>query len=351
MSSSHSDFFPIEQQPGLFRSHAWLEAWHHAWGDHPTLQLVDLAAAIPNDLSRVISRSRVLKGGILPFTSASPLGTSTPSTPSIRSEYFFFPSSQTSWATQASEYLDEALQHDWDQFYIADLLRSSPAYSSLVDHAHKMKLDVYENAIDFTYAVDLREKSFSDYLQKIGKHTRLKLFNRRQTLGAIGEVTIKNIWPDREYFFYLLNKFHQARWGKDCYRGRNFSFINRLLDNLDHGEGVIDFSVLCVDNDPVSVIFDICLNGRQYNIQSGYIENFNKKISLGTLHFGYQIEKSFNNPGIAFYDFMAGKGKHANYKKSLANSSDQFASLLIIRNPILKLIYRLVHRRQRSRIN
>lgn len=347
MSSSQSDFFPIEQQPGLFRSHAWLEAWHHAWGDHPSHQLADLATNPSKDLSRAISLSRVLKGGILPITCASPLGTSTLSTPSIRSEYFFFPAPQISRTKKVSGYLDDTLQHDWDQFYIADILRSSPAYLSLLDDAGKLNLDVYESASDLTYAVDLREKSFSDYLQKLGKHTRLKLFNRRQMLGAIGEVTVKNIWPDRENFLYLLNKFHQARWGKDCYRGRNLSFINRLLDNLSSDEGIIDFSVLSVDDEPISVIFDICFNGRQYNIQSGYIENFNKKISLGTLHFGYQIEKSFSNPAIAFYDFMAGKGKHANYKKSLANCSDQFSSILIIRNPFLKLVYRLLYRRQR----
>src|SRR5690606_40849246 len=72
-------------------------------------------------------------------------------------------------------------------------------------------------------------------------------------------------------------------------------------------------------------VFDISYQGRKYNLQTGYQENFHKSISLGTLHFGYQIEAAFRDPDVAFYDFMAGKGKNSDYKKSLANCSDEFA--------------------------
>ena len=106
-------------------------------------------------------------------------------------------------------------------------------------------------------------------------------------------------------------------------------------------EEEVDFSVMSVSDTPVSVVFDIRYQGRQYNFQSGYQENYCKSVALGTLHFGYQIEAAFNNPAIQFYDFMAGKGKNCDYKKKLVNRTDEFATLLLVRSHWLKQAYKL----------
>ena len=98
---------------------------------------------------------------------------------------------------------------------------------------------------------------------------------------------------------------------------------------------------MSVSDTPVSVVFDIRYQGRQYNFQSGYQENYCKSVALGTLHFGYQIEAAFNNPAIQFYDFMAGKGKNCDYKKKLVNRTDEFATLLLVRSHWLKQAYKL----------
>jgi hypothetical protein len=88
-------------------------------------------------------------------------------------------------------------------------------------------------------------------------------------------------------------------------------------------------------------VLDINVNGRVYNLQSGYLENFAKGISLGTLHFGYQIEAAFKSEKVGFYDFMAGNGKNSNYKASLANKTAQFNTVILVRNPILKMLYKI----------
>jgi hypothetical protein len=340
MDTRSSFFFPAHHQPGLFRSHAWLDAWQKSWGDHPNLQLLSLDPAL-NDPTQTIGRARVVKKGILPISNAFPAGTSIATAPGIRSEYFFFPAYSTSLEEDIGSYLDKVLKHSWDQFYIADMLRSSPAYDLLLTLAQARNLYVVHEQIENTYAIDLRARDFAGYLRGLGKNTRLKLFNRRKNLAALGDIRVENLWPDRKGFYQLLNSFHQQRWGKDCYRGRNQKFIDQLLDNLHDENGEADFSVLSIAGKPVSVVFDIRFKGRQYNLQSGYLEQFHKHISLGTLHFGYQIEAAFQNPQIEFYDFMAGKGKHADYKKFLVNCQDEFASVVLARSAWLKIIYKL----------
>lgn len=343
MKRDPSDFFPCTHQPGLFRSSAWLMAWCETWGKHPAIRLSEdsttpLSTAA---LDQMIACTRSYKGKILPVITAYPAGLSTREIPSIRSEYFFFGNEDKHLSDTITHHLDTALQHPWDQFYIADLLRSSPTYHLLLQAARARKLDVIHSKIEPTYAIDLRQQDFAGYLRELGKNTRLRLYNRRQNLKRQGSVTVENIWPDRTAFFQLLNDFHQLRWGKACYRGRNLDFINLFLDHLTQEGHEIDFSVMSVSGTPVSVAFDIRYKGRQYNFQSGYLENFCRSISLGTLHFGYQIEAAFNNPAVQYYDFMAGKGKKSDYKKKLVNRHDEFATLLLIRSSWLKQIYRL----------
>lgn len=343
MKQAPSSFFLASHQPGLFRSSAWLTAWKEAWGTHPATRPSGDAVSLPcgTTLEEMIVRTRTYKGKILPVINAFPLGISTREMPSIRSEYFFLANEDEHLPKTITRYLDNALQYSWDQFYIADILRSSPTYHLLLQAARARQLDVIHAEIEPTYAIDLRQRDFATYLGNLGKHTRLRLFNRRQHLKKQGPVKIQNIWPDRTAFFQLLNDFHQRRWGKACYRGRNIDFINLFLDHLTIQGYEVDFSVMSVSGTPVSAVFDIRYQGRQYNFQSGYLENFCKSVALGTLHLGYQIEAAFNNPAIQFYDFMAGKGKNSDYKKKLVNRSDELATLLLVRSNWLKQIYKL----------
>lgn len=334
-----SEFFLPKHRPGLFRSRAWLNAWQASWGDCPEIQQLTADTSLALDAIVFAYPQKIKK--IFSVTTAFPLGISTAAAPSIRSEYFFCPDKFSIVDQYIEHYIKAALHYKWDQLYIPDVLEGSVEAQAIKRVAQKNSLDCILKDVNVTYAIDLRRMSFDDYLKQLGSNTRLKLFNRRKNLQKIGRVEVMNIWPNQDAFYLLLNQFHEKRWGRVCYQGRNLKFMRLLLDSLaEHGHG-IDLSVMTVDQVPVSVVLDITVDGRIYNLQSGYIEDYTKNISLGTLHFGFQIEAAFaKNMEIDTYDFMAGTGKNSNYKSALANSTEKFHSFLLVRNPLLKILYK-----------
>jgi len=343
-----SSFLSVDR-PGLFRSQAWLLAWLKAWADHPEVHffdkhtLVDMNESSLRELnlhSRIFNINEPLFS-FFPVLSAYPFGVSSKRTPSIRSEYFQFGGDHSHNANICMDYFNDALTAKWDRLIFPDVLVDSADYKNIVAAARLQKLSVVKGTNEHTYGVNVKSSDFQSYVKELGKNTRLKLFNSRKRLEQYGEVKVENIWPDRERFFNLLNTFHSSRWGKPCYRGRNEVFINTLLDELPGIGAKIDFSVMTIDDVPVSVAFDIFLNGRIYNLQSGYTEDFAKGIALGTLHLGYQIEAAFDNNDVEYYDLMAGRGKNSNYKKSLSNGHAEFVTLILVRNRILSLAYRV----------
>lgn len=346
-----SSFLTVDR-PGLFRSSAWLRAWLKAWADHPEIYFLEksaLADMNESSLRELELHSRIFKineplFSIFPILSAYPFGVSSKRTPSVRSEYFQFGGDQNQNTNVCVDYFNSALVGKWDRLIFPDVLVDSVDYKNIIAAARLQKLSVVKSGHEHTYGVNLKAITFKDYVKTLGKNSRLKLFNSRKRLEQYGQIKIENIWPDRERFFNLLNMFHSLRWGKPCYRDRNEIFINTLLDELPGIGAEVDFSVMTINGVPVSVAFDIFLNGRIYNLQSGYMEDFAKGIALGTLHLGYQMEAAFDNNAADYYDFMAGRGKNSNYKKSLSNSHADFVTVILVRNRMLSLAYK-VHAR------
>lgn len=328
------DFFPPHHHQGLFYSSAWLEAWREAYGNHPAIKLHPDAG--------LYTYPQKLKG-LLPVRSATPIGATSPGIRSIRAEYLVLTDATTDMnAEQLIEKLTS--ENKWNQLCLPDMPESSPELGAIQAAARYSGLQVREQERSTAFAVDLRVGGFENYLAGLGKNTRLKLFNRRKKLEEAGDVALENWWPNqREAFYELLNQFHQKRWGKPCYRGRNQTFIDKLLTRLDQAGAHIDLSVITLDGEPVSTTLDIAAQGRCYNLQAGYAEDLVKNVSLGTLHLGYQIEKAFQAK-YDHYDFMAGEGKNTQYKASLANCQADLITLLLVRHPLLKLAYRFQDR-------
>lgn len=317
-----TDFFPAHHRQGLFYSDAWQQAWLKAYGDHPNIQLYPDAG--------IYTYRQRLKG-FIPISSATLIGATSPATRSIRAEYTCI----------TNEALSASLNAPWHQLVVPDILVGSEDEQRVYRFAKANNLAVRTTEREPVYAVDLRSETFNDYLAQRGKNTRLRLYNRRKRLEQKGKVTIENCWPDKKRFYEALNDFHQQRWGRDCYTGRNSVFIDALLTTLGMQENEIDMSLLSVDGKPISVILDIHLNGRCYNLQSGFDQRFDRDLSPGTLHFGYQIEKAFKTRTNDHYDFMAGDGKRSDYKQHLATNSSLFDTITIVRARPLKLLYSL----------
>jgi hypothetical protein len=338
-----TDFFPANNYPGIFSTQEWISAWQVAWADNAKIKVVEPHKDMAHGRHGFYQYSQK-KFSLLNFTTLFPAGISTAVSPSLRSEYFFV------GAQTAAEFISRACRHQWDQLFIPDVIVNSVEYSQLVPAAEAAGLTVLVRDTATSYAVRIRDNNFANYLKNIGSNTRLKLYNKRKKLYPLGLIEVRNLWPQLDAFIDILNGFHQQRWGKPCYQGLNLRQITMFLRNIAANGGVPDLSVIYCDGKAISAVLDLQYQQRIYNIQSGYLEKFQDGISLGTLHLGMQIEKAFAAE-VDYYDFMAGQGKHSNYKQSLATHSENFASLMLVRNPFLKLLYRIndsVHRLKRG---
>lgn len=121
--------------------------------------------------------------------------------------------------------------------------------------------------------------------------------------------------------------FHLQRWGKPCYAGENLLFIQKIFDALYADGKFVDLSVLSLNDKPISAVLDIHYGSRIYNFFSvWFCPETSKNISLGIIHFGYQIESACNNPMIDYYDFMAGAGKQVDYNQSISTNKLEFVT-------------------------
>lgn len=326
-----ADFFPASNYPGIFATHEWVDAWQNAWSECAAIEVVQPHADSDNcrDGFYRYTQSRL---HLIKITTLFPAGISTPASPSLRSEYFNLQQELV------GTFLTSARSFKWDQLYIPDLMLASPHYLHLCATAEAVGLNIIVRDHSVSYAVRLCDNNFADYLKGLGSNTRLKLFNKRKKLYQLGEVRVENLWPQVDEFIALLNQFHLQRWGKPCYAGRNLLQITGFLKNIAVAGAVPDLSVIYCNDEAVSAVLDLEYRGRIYNIQSGYREKFQDGISLGTLHFGFQLEKAFIS-GAEYYDFMAGNGKNSDYKKSLATHSATLVSVMVVRSKLLRTMY------------
>ncbi len=336
--SPHTEHF----RQAFFGSAPWISAWRAAWGDTKCL------APLP---ATGIYRARSTIKKFLPITLAAPLGVSTSAIPSLRSEYLFFAQQPDNSAQAITEFLRDAQSQRWDQLWLPDIPKNSNELPLLKVAVQPLGWELVEQNNSTAYSVNTRSGDFAEYLQHLGKNSRLQLFNRRKNFEKLGTISLINCWPNFNYFLDVINEFHQQRWQKPLYTGRNKQFIEALLPALVDAGHSVDLSLLCLNEKPVAAVLDLHINGRVYNLQSGFSENIDSKISLGTLHFGYKIEAAFNNPQLHAYDFMAGIGRAADYKKQFATDSMQLVTVTLIRSPWLKLLsrcYKTVYKPMRA---
>jgi hypothetical protein len=183
--------------------------------------------------------------------------------------------------------------------------------------------------------------SFADYLSGLGRHTRLKLYSRRGYLEGLGDIELEHATAETTgMFFDILNRLHRRRWGDDCFSGKDLQFHREFLGRLAP-ERQYELSCIRHNENPISVIYNVTAGDVTYNLQSGFDENFDRKLSLGTLHLGLSIEKAFSDDTVSMFDLLAGSGKHEYYKSRYHGEDVEFITLQVARTGFLKFIYRL----------
>jgi hypothetical protein len=228
---------------------------------------------------------------------------------------------------------------DWDELILSDLVKGSYIHQLIIEDAKNNNLRIRKVVSDDCYSVNTTG-SFTDYLKTLGKNTRLKLFNRRKALAEHGDVSLEYVdLRSCDDIFQRLNEFHLVRYGKPQFSESNTIILRKVIDSLPESAHLRCSSLLKIDNRPVSSILNVFLDGKMYNIQLGFLEGLDKRISLGTLHLGYAIEMAFESAQITSFDLLAGQGKISNYKSHLARKHATLETVQLLRKPILRLMY------------
>lgn len=314
----------------LFQTEAWQEAWLATWGDYAMKH-----GRSPTNFSAGTYRVTQHIKKILPVTTTVPLGNPATGIESIRREY-------GQWApVQIQQFVNDTKS----QLLLSDVIIGSETDLAITRCAADNDLLMVRKNSNRAYSVNVSAGDYAAYLQSRGSNTRLKLYDRRKRLAECGDIEFINLWPDLDQFIDKLNVFHRARWHKSSYSQLNRRFLEQLMQGLHRDGHGVDLSVMRVNGQDVSLLHDIEVNGTVHNLQAGYIEDFVKGVSLGTLHLGYQLEQAFSQGHIERYDFMAGEGKNFDYKAALATQYCEIADFYLIKPTWLKALYQL-HERQ-----
>lgn len=315
----------------VFRTAAWVQAWIDTWGKHPAVKLIDLGGRSNPLECLYITRQRLKK--VIPVNTLclAGIGCGPISTP--RAEYNDF-SDLIRLTGSVAEFFNAIKSLAWQQFLITDVLQDSTAGQQIKQLGQQPAVALYTPKSEPAYAVQMI--SMEEYLQQLGSNTRLAYFNRRKNLAQYGDIHFRDYdINEAEKVFALLNQFHLRRWGQPCYSTDSQAFLKNFGARLVSQGGRFILQSMHINGEAVSVLFDVIWKNTRYNFQSGYVENKYPKIALGAIHMGYGIQDAVENQQV--YDFMAGTGKHSDYKKRIATRTQTITNYSLERSFVKKI--------------
>ena len=224
-------------------------------------------------------------------------------------------------------------RRDWGEFACANVCIDSWLLTELVPRLGGS--DAYVRAFEATNAWGIAlEPGAAHWRAQLPGAVRRKVFGLRKRLidpqlRVLGASDLPEV-------FALLDRFHEARWGRPHFVGEVVSFYRQLIEAQP---SMARPSLLLHDGWPVSALFDLVLGERQYNVQSGFAADAIPGVSLGYLHLGYAIEAAADL-GITHYDLLGGGGKQRDYKRDLASPTSVMVTMQVIRSAALAGMYR-----------
>ena len=327
----------------LFLSWEWQSSWWRIFSDTKNMQLKLFVAS--NEDGRLLGIAPLFSSddsikNILPISRLQFIGNCWRGKATMPTELLSFIAD----ATASKDVIRALCDHiykldDWDELVIPYLDVKSETFQLLSDENLFPSCYLRQTERFKSYYLKTQGE-FQEYTKALGKNTRLKIFNRRKNLAQLGEIKFERMLSDDiDARFTLLNELHEKRWGSPVFKNSRLEF-NKMVAKLMAEKNSLNFSVISLDDKPVSIQYNYVVDQHNYNIQAGFDEGMHNKIPLGYLHFGYEIEASFDL-GYTAYDFLAGEGKNTQYKERLTQDHLQMVNLQIIRRPFLNIIYKL----------
>jgi hypothetical protein len=338
-----SDFSNIEEEwqtclkssnaNPLFSSWVWQYNWWTIWQPRLNLSLLLIGIyrkniligiapcytyKVVNRLGRTINRCEFI-------------GAHSASDDSIRSEYLNFICKKSMCNQLFNQIFDYLEKQNIDEIVLLDTDNQLPL-NKYLHGRYPLLYAKPDQGIKIT-----TDTSFSTYLKGLGKNTRLKLNNRRKLLPNL-EFKKLNKVDDIPHFFNQLNEMHLNRWNNPCFSSHSLDFHCKMAEFFLNQNQLYAW-YLYDDDQPIGVCYDILIEKVRYNIQLGFFEHKNQKLSVGTLTLGFAIEDAHHDLDTIEYDLLAGNGKNSFYKKHLNGKEQLFNSIMIPLNFELKVSY------------
>ncbi|TYC62711.1 GNAT family N-acetyltransferase [Marinobacter sp. BW6] len=328
----------------LFMSWPWLYSWWETWSQILGMELVLLGVFDQRDelvgIGPFCRRVLMTPAGIR-VARLYMIGNAWRLAPTVRTEYYGIIARRGFEHPVRAALVSALEQLEWDELICSDVPVDQLENLTTGGVNEQRGYRIIRRTDDTGIRIDT-SGAFDDWLGGLGKHTRLKAYNRRAYLKKQGELAFLDHNQCRDGdFFERLNAFHMNRWGKPAFDGEALRFHRLFLERLHLCGGESAMSVILYNERCVSVLYDLVVRGCRYNLQAGYEEGFDAKVSLGYLHLGFAIESAFNHGTTSAYDLLAGTGKKQFYKSHFHGEPVHFSTFQVVRSPLLKALYRI----------
>ena len=227
-----------------------------------------------------------------------------------------------------------AAETDWQELVLCCTKRDGLACRLASLHLSRL---AYVREVDPLTAWRARLPAhFDDYLERLDAKIRRKLFHQRRKLARpqIQYATAADI-PE---FLGLLGKYSAARWGGAAPRGDLHGAFHLDIAQVLERSGELRLSRLVTEEGARSVMYNVRKQDTVYYIQSAFDPEGSRGLSLGTLHFGYAIEAACREGAVQF-DFLAGPGKHRDYKQDFLTDCVPVVSYHAVRGGLARAAY------------
>ena len=337
----------------LFLSWEWVHSWYNQFVDKSESSLRIIAAY--DKKNQLIGIAPLYLGvaytkNFVRTRRLQLLGSAWNNAKVMRSEYLEF-ITDSDHAPSVIKVIFNAIckMADWNELILTDIKAHSLTYALLSTLTEN--INQYSRPIEKfnSYHVDT-SGCFAAYLSSLGPNTRRKMFHQRAKLQRLGQVEYVSHCPKSlDELFESLDLLHFVRWQKTAFREKKKAF-NRRFAELMQSRGALNFSMILFDGKPISIHYNFIVDNTEYNIQSGFDEFFHPQLSIGYLHFGYDIEAAFRS-NISKYDLLIGPGKHCQFKKFLTEMKTPCLNIQLFRGGISNLFFKAYDRLKNSSID
>lgn len=223
---------------------------------------------------------------------------------------------------------------EWDELLLCNVRAGSVA-SHLADATGASGSYLREVESQTGWKIPL-PGTFEAYTSRLTSNARRKVVHQRAKLPGLtfGVVAVE----DRGAALDQLEAFVSSRWGGNGGRKVHMRFHADLL-GLRAGGPSARLTELRRDGRRVSVMLNLRVGNTEYYLQSGFDASHANGWSPGYLHLGYAIEAACRD-GIQWFDLLAGRGMHRDYKRDFAAVSSPLNSFHVVRRPLLRAAFR-----------